>query len=215
MICFIGDSFAPQHLKAAAVLRGFYLTPYPDLADVVFVSQDTATDASGKRDLAPIRELVRDACRATTAPVVLTSQVPPGFTRSLKLPIYHQAETLRVKDAPMRALNPEQHIIGCEHPDKPLPDALAKYLLSFECPIHKMTWEEAELAKIAINMTLASQVENTNRLAAYADKVGARWEVIANVLKHDRRIGPHAYLDPGDWKKSPHLLRDWWTMNNG
>ena len=75
-----------------------------------------------------------------------------------------------------------------------------------------MSWEDAEFAKIAINMFLASQVDTTNRLAAAAAKVSADWGKIAVVLAHDQRIGPHAYLTPGRWQDSLHLLRDAVTL---
>ena len=190
-------------------MKGLKLTDDPAQADLVFVSEDTPTDSKGRRDLELIRNLVMDTFGKTMAPIVLTSQVPPGFTRSLQVPIYHQAETLRVKDALERALNPEQHIVGCLDPLAPLPKAYLRYLLAFPAPILKMSYESAEFAKIAINMTLAAQVENTNRLADAATICGAEWEDIVEVLQHDKRIGPHCYLSPGDWKQSRHLLRDW------
>jgi UDPglucose 6-dehydrogenase len=61
-------------------------------------------------------------------------------------------------------------------------------------------------------MTLASQVDNTNRLASAAKKCGADWESIVTILKHDKRIGPHSYLTPGDWRASKHLMRDYYTL---
>lgn len=208
-VTFLGTSHAAQHLALAAHERGFELT-YPRNAELVFVSQDTPTDSDGRRDMEIIKELVRYV--SCSVPVVLTSQVEPGFTRSLGLSIYHQAETLRIIDAVERARNPEMLIVGAEDPSKPLPDAYRAYLEAFKCPILLMTWEEAEFAKIAINATLISQVENTNRLAGAAEKVGAKWGAIAEVLRHDSRIGPKAYLTPGRWQDSKHLLRDHVTL---
>ena len=156
--------------------------------------------------------MVRETFARTSAPVVLTSQVPPGFCRSLGLPIYHMCETLRVtQDTEERALNPEQMIVGVGVDDL-LPDAFWVYLSAFNCPIVRMTWESAEFAKIAINMTLAAQVDNTNRLSHAAGICGAAWGHVALALGLDKRIGPHAYLTPGDWKQSAHLLRDYVTL---
>lgn len=210
MISFLGESHAAVIFRSAARVKGFQLCN-PDEASIVFICEDTPTDDEGNRDLEPIRKLVllaKDYCPN----LILTSQVPPGFTRSLGVPIYHQSETLRIKDALDRALNPEQLIVGCFNPNDSLPVVYMNYLKAFNCPIFKMTYEEAEFSKIAINMTLASQVENTNRLAESAQRCGARWEIIANVLSHDRRIGPFSYLEPGDWKRSKHLLRDYATL---
>lgn len=148
--------------------------------------------------------------------VVLTSQVPPGFTRELDeiaaqnaVDLFHQAETLRIKDAFHRAIAPDYIIVGGEAcPDS----SYAKYLLSFGCPIIFGTWEDAEFSKIAVNMMLAAQVDRTNMLAEAAAKVGANWEKVCEALRADKRIGPEAYLTPGRWEESSHLLRDWVTL---
>lgn len=216
MIYFVGNSFAANHLRAAAEKRGLLLACSIQAADLVFISQDTPIKPDGHRDLVTVRALLHDTLMKSKNGTVfiLTSQVPPGFTRNLgwKVPLYHQAETLRVRDAEERAMNPEQIIVGCEHPREILPKCYLGYLAVFNCLVFQVTWEEAEFSKIAINMTLASQVENTNRLAETAKKVGANWKRIANILRHDRRIGPYSYLEPGDWRKSKHLLRDHMTL---
>jgi UDPglucose 6-dehydrogenase len=73
-------------------------------------------------------------------------------------------------------------------------------------------YETAEFSKIAINMWLAAQVDCTNRLSAAAAKVGADWETVAKAMRLDPRIGPEAYLVPGRWQDSLHLLRDHVTL---
>ena len=215
-ICFIGDSHAPKILAAAAMSKGFNLTNHIEGADLVFVSQDSKVADSGKRDLSVIEAMVRMAHprRRLDAPLVLTSQVTPGFTRSLYIhPIYHMAETLRIKDAMERALNPEQIILGMRDESAPLPKVLDEYCAAFGCPVLKMSFESAEFAKIAINMFLASQVDCTNMLSDVAKKVGADWEAVRKVLANDKRIGPHAYTVPGRWQDSKHLLRDgYWIV---
>jgi UDPglucose 6-dehydrogenase len=212
VIHFLGSSFAADHLREAARKKGLPLTDDIMKASLVFVSEDTPTDKEGNRNLDLIRKLVAHAVRRSrAAPIILTSQVPVGFTRSLDITnIWHQAETLRIKDAEERANNPEQIIVGGL--DQPAPFEYLNYLDAFECPVHWMTWEEAEFSKIAINMTLISQVENTNKL--WAKAAGMDWNKIKTILQHDKRIGPHAYLDPGRWQDSPHLLRDWVTFED-
>ena len=208
MIHFVGDSFAPKHLREAALKRGLTLTPYLGKAHLVFISQDTPIGDYGERILSPIKDLIVETREKTDGVIVLSSQVPPGFTRALRMEIYHMAETLRIKDAAHRAFNPEQFIIGCKDPTESLPQVLLNYLGAFPCPFHQVSWEEAEFSKIAINMTLAAQVDNTNRLYEACKRLSIRWPVIADILKHDNRIGPDSYLVPGDWRDSKHLLRD-------
>jgi UDPglucose 6-dehydrogenase len=214
MICFLGTSHAPRTLAVAAVINGYAITTDPWYASLVFISEDTPTSITGERDVSGIREMVQRTYEQTKAPIVLTSQVPPGFTRSLGLPIFCMAETLRIKDAMDRAVNPEQFILGVPDPDNhAIPIELVEYMYGHaKARVHIVSYEEAEFSKIAINMFLAAQVDTTNKLAAAAEKVGARWEPIARVLATDKRIGPHAYLTPGRWQDSSHLLRDHYTL---
>jgi UDPglucose 6-dehydrogenase len=211
-LCFLGDSHAAYHLARAAERKGATLVGQ-DSADIIFVSQDTPTDEQGRRDVEVIRKLVYSV-RRLHVPIVITSQVTPGFTRSFGSSyIWHQAETLRISDAEDRALNPEMMIVGCADPSASLPPVYKRYLDLFECPILLMGWEEAEFAKIAINAFLAAQVDATNRLAEAATRIGADWGAIQEVLRHDRRIGQYAYLTPGRWQDSRHLLRDMRTLS--
>ena len=208
MIHFMGTSHAARHLRSAAVARGNKVVPAKD-AQLIFVAEDTPTDAKGRRNLKPIRALIKKA-QTYGVPIVLTSQVPPGFTRSLGIErIWHQPETLRMKDARKRAFSPEYIAVGGP---APLPPEYLVYLWRFGCPILRMGWEEAEMSKIAVNMMLAFQVDATNTLAAACKKVGADWLRVANALRYDRRIGPRAYLEPGRWQASKHLLRDHRTL---
>ena len=217
MIHFIGDSFAAKTLKEGARRRGVLLTDDIRQADLVFVSQDTPTDKDGVRDLQPIRDLIDSV--PDDKVLVITSQVPPGFCRALERRVYHQAETLRIEDGLQRAMYPEMFIVGCPREllnilnlDFKLPASYAEYLQAFDCPVLMMTYEDAEFCKIAINMTLAAQVDNTNRLYAASKRCGADWWRVANVLRHDSRIGKYSYLTPGRWQDSPHLLRDYVTL---
>lgn len=215
-VAFLGGTHAAIHLANAAKERGFELSA-PDDAELIFVSMDTPTDSDGKRNTAPIRSLInREWGRAQ--PIIVTSQVEPGFMRALRrrhTPVFHQSETLRIKDAAHRALHPEMFIVGCHEPGAPLkslPRAYLAYMLAFDCPILRMSYESAEYAKLAINAFLISQVETTNMLAKLARKAGADWGDVTRALKLDSRIGMEAYLTPGRWADSIHLKRDYVTL---
>ena len=212
MIWFEGDSFAANHLRTAALKRGLTFARKLESAHLVFIAQDTPILKDGKRDLEPIRKLIDEVAGRATGELVLTSQVPPGFTRSLKLDIYHQAETLRIKDAAARALRPEYICVGCREPDKPLPTVYLNYLQVWNYPLFQVSWEAAEFSKIAVNMTLASQVENTNRLVEACKMLSISWPRVAEILATDSRISRYSYLQPGKWQDSPHLLRDSVTL---
>ena len=210
-VCFLGTSHAAQHLSQAAAEKGFEISN--ESPDLVFVSEDTPTDETGVRNLSSISAMVARAISTFDVPIVLTSQVEPGFTRAFRTKrLYHQAETLRIKDAAERARNPEMMIVGCVEPFASMPLSYATYLRAFNCPILTMTYESAEFAKMAINAFLISQVETTNMLSRLAEKCGADWISVREALQHDSRIGSKAYLEPGRWQDSRHLLRDYVSL---
>ena len=179
--------------------------------DLIVVSQDVPTDAGNRSDLTGLRELIGNLPPVKT--LVILSQVTPGFTRSLNLPnVYYQVETLIFGRAVERAMQPERFIVGCADPSAPLPEAYAKYLQAFGCPILPMRYESAELAKISINMFLVASVVTTNMLAEVCEAIGADWNEIAPALRLDKRIGQHAYLSPGLGIAGGNLERDLITV---
>lgn len=193
--------------------------------NVVFISYDIPTNNGGESDLSLIHSLlnkVQDHL-ADNCTLVILSQVPPGFTRevatSLRIKVrnhpihvFYQAETLVFGNAVNRALNPERHIVGCMDTQAKLPQAYMEFLESWDCPTLVMSYESAELAKIAINSYLASSVCVTNTLAELCESLGADWSEIRPVLQLDKRIGPHAYLQPGLGLTGGHLSRDLATL---
>lgn len=189
--------------------------------DTLFFSLDVPTDISNRSNREPLRRLI-DLAKpyiAPTATVVILSQVPPGFTRSLaeegcKLggSLFYQVETLVFGAAVERAMKPERYIVGCADPRVAMPPAYAKWLEAFGCPVLAMRYESAELAKISINFFLVSSVATTNTLAEICERIGADWGEIAPALRLDKRIGPHAYLSPGLGIAGGNLERDLVTV---
>jgi UDPglucose 6-dehydrogenase len=191
---------------------------------VVFVSLDIPTDRANRSDLTPLRAVIQSVTPhlSSGSALVVLSQVPPGFTRALRagiahdrrVQLYYQVETLIFGSAVERALRPERFIVGCDSADEMLPQPFHDYLSSFDCPILKMRYESAELTKISINMFLIASVSMTNTLAELCERIGAEWSEIAPALRLDRRIGPHAYLDPGLGIAGGNLERDLITIRD-
>jgi len=185
--------------------------------DVVYVAPDVATNEINQSDLSDLLVLldVVNAQARDDSAVIILSQVPPGFTRSKKVEsrtLFCQVETLIFGKAIERALNPERIIIGCLDPSKPLHDGYKVFLEAFECPLLPMRYESAELAKISINCFLVASVSTTNTLAELCEKIGADWGEIAPALRLDKRIGAHAYLNPGLGIAGGNLERDLETV---
>lgn len=219
-VCVVGTSHLAFCTAVAAAKRGHtvYSEEEIEKAELVLVAQDVWTDKNGQRDTRGIRAIVEEtlleSSKSSPICMVVCSQVECGFTRSLGLQVYHQPEQLRIVTATENACNPPRIVVGCAEPTtfEELPAAYRAYLASFECPVILTDYETAEFSKIAINMWLAAQVDTTNRLAAAAAKVGADWETVAKAMRLDPRIGPEAYLTPGRWQDSLHLLRDSVTL---
>jgi UDPglucose 6-dehydrogenase len=185
--------------------------------DLIYVAVDVPTDDAGASDLSPIRAMVDRVVphMKSGAILVILSQVPPGFTRSLSVAperLFYQVETLVFGRAVERATTPERFIVGCADPQGALPAAFAEFLSAFKCPILPMRYESAELAKISINCCLVASVSVANTLAEISEAVGADWAEIVPALKLDRRIGQFAYLNAGLGIAGGNLERDLRTV---
>src|SRR5438105_9663952 len=77
-----------------------------------------------------------------------------------------------------------------------------------------MRYENAELAKTAINLYLIGSVTYANTLADVCQAIGADWSEIVPALRLDARIGPAAYLRPGLGIAGGNLERDLVTLQS-
>jgi UDPglucose 6-dehydrogenase len=209
-----------EDLARANGLRQAFSSDLSSLSacDLVYIAADVPTDNEGVSDLTSIRRLIDKVATVLRphATLVVLCQVPPGFTRTMKiLPherVFYQVETLVFGRAVERATRPERFIIGCDDPARGLPTPLKQVLGSFGCPILPMRYESAELAKIAINMCLVSSITVANMMAELCEEIGADWSEIMPALKLDQRIGPHSYLSPGLGLAGGNLERDLSTV---
>lgn len=177
---------------------------------LLYIAPDVPTNKVGVSDLRPLRAQIQSvlAILHPKTVVVIHSQVPPGFCRSIEWEhLFYHVETLVFGQAIQRATQPERFIIGKRN-QKDVPQVLYSYLTSYRCPILEMSYESAELTKISINLFLISSVTTTNLLARISGEIGADWDDIKSALQLDRRIGPHAYLNPGLGISGGNLERD-------
>ena len=181
--------------------------------NLVFVSKDVSTNKTGVPNLKEIVKLINSARKNINSQgsLVILSQLRPGFMRKInfnKKLLYYQVETLIFGKSLDRALIPVRIIIGCNESNSKIKNSYLKYLKRFNCPIIKMSYESAELTKIAINIFLASSITTTNVLSEICSTIGANWEEIKPALKLDSRIGPKAYLKPGLGISGGNIERD-------
>lgn len=195
-------------------------------ADLIYVAPDIPTNERGVSDLEGISNLITLIAPyvSETACLIILSQVPPGFTRSLQEKglselinperIYYQVETLVFGIALQRALYPERFIIGTHNATKSLNAHFEAFLKAFNCPLLIMDYESAEFCKICINAFLAATVSTTNTLEEICQKIGAKWSDIIPALRLDKRIGEYAYLSPGLGLSGGNIERDLRTITS-
>jgi UDPglucose 6-dehydrogenase len=192
-------------------------------AGVLWVTFDTPVDENDVADVAFVRnrlEQIKDSVRPGTL-VLISSQVPVGFTRSLAkdwegrgVRFGISPENLRLGKAIEVFRTPERVIVGLSHPEQDR-DLVTRLFLPFgpagsnQPPrIEWMTLESAEMTKHALNAFLATSVTFINELARLCEAVGANAKEVERGLKSEARIGPKAYLGPGAAFAGGTLARD-------
>ena len=233
LVAGLGKNILPIHEpglpelleKSAAWIRFSPDKTQLSACPLVFVSLDVPTLADNTSDLGPLWALIEEVVPVLQPGVVLVvmSQVPTGFNSALiariealrpgfEYELYYCVETLVMGDAVRRALTPERFIVGGADPSQALPEVLDQGLRKFGCPVIQMSYQSAELTKMAINLYLTSSVTYANVLAELCAGINADWSEIVPALKLDRRIGPYAYLRPGLGVAGGNLERDLVTL---
>lgn len=190
-------------------------------ADFAFIAFDTPVDENDESDLSPVEaalDLIADHGRGDVE-IVLMSQVPVGTCRRLSerlhsrarsFSLVYQPENVRLGEAITTFLHPDLIVVGAEE------ESAAMHLLALyenlEGPRVVMSWESAEMVKHALNAFLGTSISFVNELADLAEGTGADIRDVARTLRMDRRIGPHAFLNPGPGFSGGTLQRDIQTL---
>lgn len=192
-------------------------------AEYIFITFDTPVDENDQSDLTPIVRAI-DAIgehAASGVQVVAMSQVPVGTCRQLaerlrrRAPqlvfslVYHP-ENLRLGEALRTFLQPDFLLVGAD--DSNAGVRLLRVYETINAPRPIMNWASAEMVKHALNAFLATSISFVNELADLAETCGADVRDVVRALRHDRRIGPHAFLSPGPGFSGGTLGRDIQTL---
>lgn len=206
----ISDGLASKQLS-------FHSEPAAALADaeVLWVTFDTPVNEQDEADVAAVRarlEEVGPFLKPATL-VLISSQVPVGFTRALQrewsdkgLRFAYSPENLRLGKAIEAFCQPERIVVGVEsEQDRP---SLTDLFSPFCSHLEWMSLESAEMTKHALNAFLATSVTFINEVARLCEEVGADAKEVERGLKSEGRIGPRAYLSPGSAFAGGTLARD-------
>lgn len=181
--------------------------------DVLWVTLDTPVDDDDRADPGVVRRAL-DAAAAVLpagALVVVSSQVPAGFTRDAarSWPALRFAcvpENLRLGRALDAFRRPERVVAGTF--DASAREDVARLFAPFTTAVEWMRVESAEMTKHALNAFLATSVAFANELARVCERVGADAREVERGLRTDPRVGPKAYVSPGAAFAGGTLARD-------
>ncbi|MCH7564713.1 MAG: UDP-glucose/GDP-mannose dehydrogenase family protein [Gemmatimonadetes bacterium] len=180
-------------------------------SDVTFVVVPTPSDANGGFSLQHAAVAFEGIGRALAGKseyhlIVLTSTVLPGATRFGLLPILEAAAGKRCGDDFGLCYGPELIALGSVIQDLLNPDfklvgqfdqrsgdgleALYGSILVNGAPCSRMTIENAELTKIALNSYVTTKISFANMLAELCERIpGGDIDVVSGALGRDARIG--------------------------
>ena len=188
-------------------------------AGQAWITFDTPVDAEDRADVAWVLDtsLALLGAVADGTLVIVSSQLPVGSVAALEaaaaaarpgsgLRFACVPENLRLGQALEAFREPERIVAGVR--DDRDRSELAAILAPFTDRIEWMRVESAEMTKHALNGFLATSVAFINEVAAVCEAVGADAMEVSRGLKSERRIGPRAYLAPGDAFAGGTLARD-------
>lgn len=220
-IGFIGQGWIGRNLADNFERRGYKTVRYAKeqpydqnldklkKADIIFIAVPTPTTPQGFDD-SILRDAIKQASKGQT--VVIKSTILPGTTDSIAeenpdIFVMHAPEFLRETSVKKDIEKPERNIIGIpsKHKDHPEWKKRAEAVLAV---IPNAPYEvicaapEAELIKYGGNNFFYVKVVYMNMLYELAQHHGASWDVIANSMVADSRIGA-SHMQPVH--QMPHL----------
>ncbi|MDR2405729.1 MAG: nucleotide sugar dehydrogenase [Deltaproteobacteria bacterium] len=187
-------------------------------AELAWICHDTPVNEDDIADpesvIADIKEAIPLLPRGTL--ILVSSQLPAGTCSALSafiksknredLDLACSPENLRLGNALEIFSHPERVVCG-------ISSARAKAMLTelFQPMTGNIVWmsvPSAEMTKHAINAFLATSVSFANEIASLCEFVGADAKEVEKGLKSEKRIGPGAYLSPGQAFAGGTLARD-------
>lgn len=198
-------------------------------SDVSFVIVPTPSDERGCFALQYVSWAFKEIGQAMATKqgyhlVVLTSTVLPGSTRFGLLPVLEQAsgkvcgpdfglcyspEFIALGSVIRDFLNPDFTLVGEFDQRSGLElEALYSQILPNKAPCLRMSIENAELAKVALNTYVTTKITFANMLADLCERIpGGDVDVVTRALGQDSRIGSK-YLKGGLAYGGPCFPRD-------
>jgi len=187
--------------------------------DALWVTIDTPVDDNDDGKVEVVTNLITQAILSVPQDcrIIISSQLPAGTTQKIRLmlnehltqrniTLCYSPENLRLGSAIKVFMDPDRIVVGIDsETDRKQFEPL---FASISDRIEWMSVVSAEMTKHAINAFLAISVVFANEIATLAEFEGANASDIARGLRSDVRIGPKAYVLPGDSFAGGTLARD-------
>jgi UDPglucose 6-dehydrogenase len=198
-------------------------------SNISFIIVPTPSDHRGAFTLDYAKNAFKELGRAlkikqTYHVIVMTSTVMPGSMRNCLLPLLEEESGLRcgldfglcynpefiaLGSVISDFLNPDFHLLG-QYDDRSgdILQLLCSNVCQNNAPVIRVTMENAELAKIALNSFVTMKISFANMLADFCEHIpGGDVDVVSNILGMDKRIG-RKYLTGGMGFAGPCFPRD-------
>ena len=176
--------------------------------DVVWLTFDTPVNDRDESDVKPILDCIREVTPhlQNNCLVAVSSQIPAGTSAviinlirnlrpNLKFHYVYSPENLRLGEAVECFLNPGRIVVGA-YDDEGF-ERMKSIFSGIPADLVRMSPASAEMAKHALNSFLATSISFINDIADTCEKVGADVSDVTRALRSDKRIGQHAFLNPG------------------
>lgn len=181
--------------------------------EIIWVAYDTPVDSEDRADVEFVFERTLRLLERVPAGklILVSSQLPVGSVRRFEeacpsLRFACSPENLRLGNAIDVFMHPDRVVLGVRRSEDRM--LLSRLFDSFVDRLVWMSVESAEMTKHALNAFLATSVAFINEVAVICEHVGADAKDVERGLKSEIRIGPRAYLSPGNAFAGGTLARD-------
>ena len=197
--------------------------------DITFLVVPTPSTPSGAFSSSYVVKAIEEAAPGLRRKngyhtVVVTSTVMPTSTELELKPALEAASGRIVGETVGLCYNPEFIALGSvirdmTHPDLvligesdpragELVETVHRTFVADTAQVRRMSWINAEIAKIAINTFVTTKISYANMLAELCERVpGGDGDVVTGAIGVDRRIGHHRHRFHFRYHHRPHLNR--------
>jgi len=162
--------------------------------DIVFVCVPTPMGPSSNIDASIVNDIISTVKQAPL--IVVKSTVTPDLVKNWPSNVVYNPEFLTERSAKDDFVNPPFHIMGGDY-TYDLEEYYHKYSICTPCPVYHMSALEASYVKYAINTFLATKVTFFNQLYDSVTKAGGNFNLVANAVGADPRVGYSHTRVPG------------------